>query len=212
MGGSTGSSSGEEIHFAPRRTCSAIPLHAPVRRKNARVTQDITTTGPSRRSIAKGAAWAVPAVSVAAAAPSLAASPDHCDTPTVAVQGVCPPRIGADTRSVYFTVTNTGDCTIELGLPFTLDTDGLVGLSVGHLNNIQVDVGVVFPNENSGQINRDIAPDEVVEIEFVPDALLNADVVGSGTLSAAGQSATSNFTVVEIGLPLLPSIQVALCG
>lgn len=39
------------------------------------MSKDITTAGPSRRSIAKGAAWAVPAVSVAAAAPSLAASP-----------------------------------------------------------------------------------------------------------------------------------------
>jgi hypothetical protein len=33
------------------------------------------TSGPSRRQIAKGAAWAVPAVSVAAAAPTLSASP-----------------------------------------------------------------------------------------------------------------------------------------
>ncbi|MGO1167461.1 MAG: hypothetical protein ACTMHL_12700 [Janibacter sp.] len=169
-------------------------------------------TSPSRRQIAKGAAWAVPAVSLAAAAPSLAASPNYCDTPTVAVAGVCPPVLGADTRNVYFTVTNTGDCTIESGLPFTLDTDGLVNLSVGHLNDIQVDAGVLFTNANSGQINRDIAPNEIVEIEFVPDALLNADVVGSGTLAAAGQSATSNFTVVEVDLPLLPSIQVALCG
>ncbi|TQN48757.1 hypothetical protein FHX52_1903 [Humibacillus xanthopallidus] len=35
---------------------------------------DVTSTSPSRRSVVKGAAWAVPAVAVAAAAPTVAAS------------------------------------------------------------------------------------------------------------------------------------------
>lgn len=38
---------------------------------------------PSRRTIAKGAAWSVPAVAVAASAPSLAASPGECPEESV---------------------------------------------------------------------------------------------------------------------------------
>ncbi|MDN5717714.1 MAG: hypothetical protein L0G89_10830 [Janibacter sp.] len=176
------------------------------------MSKDLTTSGPSRRSIAKGAAWAVPAVSVAAAAPSLAASPNFCETVDVTVARVCPPLIGADTRSVYFTVTNDGDCTIRSGLAFTLSQTGLVGLDVGHLNSIQVDAGVLFTSATAGNINRDIPAGGSVEIEFVPDVLLNADVVGSATLTVGAPSATANFTVLEIDLPILPSIQVAICA
>lgn len=176
------------------------------------MSKDITTAGPSRRSIAKGAAWAVPAVSVAAAAPALAASPNYCETVDVTVARVCPPIIGADTRSVYFTVTNNGDCVIPSGLAFTLSQTGLVDLEVGHLNSIQVDAGVLFSSPTAGAINRDIAAGETVEIEFVPDVLLDADLIGQATLTVGAPSATVNYTVVEVDLPLLPSIQVALCS
>lgn len=116
------------------------------------MSKDITTAGPSRRQIAKGAAWAVPAVTVAA----LAASPNYCETPTVTVEGVCPPLIGADTRSVYFRVTNTGDCIIRSGLAFNLTQTGLVGLTVDHLTTIQVDAAVIFDSPTAGIIQRDI--------------------------------------------------------
>ena len=169
------------------------------------MTRDATT--PSRRNVAKGAAWAVPAVAVAAAAPTLAAS---CE-PSLSLSAVWPPIIGVDTRNVYFTLTNDGECPIDAGLAFTVDVSGLVGLTVGHLNAIQVDAGVLFSDANNGTITREIAPGETIEIEIVADSLLNADVVGSATLMAMGQSASVDFTAVEIDLPLLPSILVALC-
>ncbi|MDO5617777.1 hypothetical protein [Kocuria sp.] len=44
------------------------------------MTTDQQAAGISRRTIAKGAAWAVPAIAVATAAPAYAASPGHCFT------------------------------------------------------------------------------------------------------------------------------------
>ncbi|WP_282072602.1 hypothetical protein [Janibacter hoylei] len=83
------------------------------------MTQDITTTGPSRRSIAKGAAWAVPAVTVAAAAPSLAASteecaPETCATPVLSAVQLIATRSARNTSTLTFAGAITaaiGGCT-----------------------------------------------------------------------------------------------------
>lgn len=92
------------------------------------MTQDITTTGPSRRSIAKGAAWAVPAVSVAAAAPSLAASPLDCTDPVnwqnnISIDSGCLiSAVGANVFSGWRltnTATAPGGCAIPTTATFT---------------------------------------------------------------------------------------------
>lgn len=83
------------------------------------MTQDITTTGPSRRQIAKGAAWAVPAVSVAAAAPSIAASPT-CTNCAVPVLGAASTTV-RNTNVVY-----ARRATVATGLTFSLT--GCTGL------------------------------------------------------------------------------------
>lgn len=102
---------------------------APVRRKNATVSKDITTAGPSRRSIAKGAAWAVPAISVAAAAPSLAASPVvDCTQPAnwqsnISLTPGCLVSVAGANVGAGWTVRNTGvganACPIPAGAVFT---------------------------------------------------------------------------------------------
>lgn len=92
------------------------------------MTQDITTTGPSRRSIAKGAAWAVPAVTVAAAAPSLAASHVDCTDPlnwqnNISLQAGCLVSVAGASVGAGWTVTNTATgadaCAIPAGATFT---------------------------------------------------------------------------------------------
>lgn len=51
------------------------------------MTEGTTTTqGLSRRTLARGAAWTVPAIGLAAAAPALAASPDICTQDCINVQ------------------------------------------------------------------------------------------------------------------------------
>lgn len=102
---------------------------APVRRKNPTVSKDITTAGPSRRSIAKGAAWAVPAISVAAAAPSLAASPVvDCTQPAnwqsnISLTPGCLVSVAGVNVAAGWTVRNTGvganACPIPAGAVFT---------------------------------------------------------------------------------------------
>lgn len=51
-----------------------------------------------------------------------------------------------------------------------------------------------------------------MEIEFVPDVLVDADVIGSATLSVGAISGSLDYTVLEIDRPILPSIQVAICA
>lgn len=172
------------------------------------MTQDITTTGPSRRQIAKGAAWAVPAVSVAAAAPALAASPSSCEPGTLNVAAVCPPIIGLNTRNIYFTVSNPAgsDCEIPAGTALSLNLAGLVGLNVSLLNGINADV--LFSDPSNATLVAPLAPGESIEVEVFPPSLLNAGVAGSASLSIEGSSASTNYTVVNILGGLL---QVALC-
>ena len=79
------------------------------------MTLDITH--PSRRSVAKGAAWAVPAVAVAAAAPTLAASSELCTgTADFSVRAECPPTdidlLDGNSESLYFVIDNESDCTV----------------------------------------------------------------------------------------------------
>lgn len=100
------------------------------------MSKDIITAGPSRRSIAKGAAWAVPAVSVAAAAPSLSASPPEecepltCATPVVSGLQVIATRNAANTDS---NISFTGAIT-ALITPCT----GLFSLGVATLRRVEV--------------------------------------------------------------------------
>ncbi|EKA62393.1 hypothetical protein B277_02341 [Janibacter hoylei PVAS-1] len=100
------------------------------------MTQDITTTGPSRRSIAKGAAWAVPSVAVAAAAPSLAASteppcaPQTCAYPLVSALQVIATRNANNTSS---SISFTGAITAAI-TPCT----GLLSLGVATLRRVEV--------------------------------------------------------------------------
>nr|WP_257909848.1 hypothetical protein [Janibacter limosus] len=176
------------------------------------MSKDITTSGPSRRSIAKGAARAVPAVSVAAAAPALAASPCAAGAESVTIEGKCPPLIGVNTRKPYFLLTNTGSCDIPSGPAFTLSTTGLVGLTADILDSIRVDAAVIFSSESGGTIERGIPAGGTVEIEVLPQALVDANLAGSATLSVGTASSILNFTTVGVDLSPLPSVPVAICG
>lgn len=85
------------------------------------MTSELST--PSRRTIAKGAAWAVPSVAVAAAAPSLAASPT-CDEPGawhdgLALSSGCVVNVINVAASSGFQICNQGQCVIPAGTQFT---------------------------------------------------------------------------------------------
>lgn len=170
------------------------------------MTQDITTTGPSRRSIAKGAAWAVPAVSVAAAAPSIAASP-NCGPGTLQVEPLCPPLLS--TTSIRFRITNpaSSDCTVPTGTALTLNVSGLVGLNASLLNGINADANVLFSNATDATLTQPLEPGQSITINVFPRSLLNAQVVGSATLSIGGSSASANYIIATVG-----GLSVAICA
>lgn len=179
---------------------------APVRRKNATVSKDITTAGPSRRQIAKGAAWAVPAVSVAAAAPALAASPvTACAPGTLQIVANCPPVLS--TQSLNFTLTNPAGsgCEIPIGTPVDITVSGLIGLTVEEL--VSVNAGVLFQSGTSLQLAQALQSDDSVTIEVFPPSLLDVQAVGTATVAAAGSTASASYILANV-----LGVRVAICG
>lgn len=182
------------------------------------MSKDITTSGPSRRSIAKGAAWAVPAVSVAAAAPSLAASTAYCETLDFSVRAVCPPTdidlLDGNSESLYFVIKNNGDCTVRAGQQFTLNTTGLANVSVEGLNAIQVDAVVFGSDGKTGTIGTDIAPggEVIVKVFPVADIDVNLAVLGTTTLTINGAPTTQAYTLIEADAIGALAVTIAFCG
>lgn len=76
---------------------------------------------PTRRSVARGAAWAVPVIAVGAAAPALAASPGACPS--------LPPFSEADGWTLDVTGTGGGEASF-VGEAFFMNTDPGVGQTV----------------------------------------------------------------------------------
>lgn len=163
-------------------------------------------TNPSRRSVAKGAAWAVPAVAVAAAAPSLAASPGD----PLTVTANCPGLLSGD--SLTFTISNpdTG-VLVPAGTPVDVTVTELVGLDVDLL--VDINAGVL-ETDTSGSLllADDLAPDESITLNIFPDSLLTAGVLGTATVSIEGVSAAADYILTSVNIPVVGTVTVALCN
>jgi hypothetical protein len=79
--------------------------------------QGVDTTPPSRRSLVKGAAWAVPAVVVAAAAPTVAASVP-CLTATFGATSCKQPGNG-NNYGYRLSICFTNNCTTSITITVT---------------------------------------------------------------------------------------------
>ena len=159
------------------------------------MTSEITS--PSRRQIAKGAAWAVPAVTVAAAAPSLAASSEACPPGTLQITPNCPGLLSTD--SLYFTMPT--------GTQITVDRGGLAGVQVGPLNNLNAGVDLLFTDANTAELTAPLEPGESIDIRIFPRGLANVSVLQNVTVSAGGSTVRQGYTIVT-----LLGLSVAICG
>lgn len=170
------------------------------------MSKDATTPAPSRRTIAKGAAWALPAVSVAAVAPALAASTTACPAGTLRVTVSCPPLLS--TKQLYFTITNPDDtCSVPAGTTFTVDRGGLAGVAVGDLNSLNVNANVIFNTANQGELTEDLGPGESMDVQVFPRGLARVSALQRVTLTIAGASATQGYTIISVA-----RLSVAICG
>ena len=164
------------------------------------MSKDITTSGPSRRSIAKGAAWAVPAVSVAAAAPSLAAS--ACDPVTVTPN--CPGLLSGD--SLTFTISNPdAGCVIPAGTPVEVTVSNLVGLTADLL--VDINVGVLSTDSGTLALASDLAAGDSITVNVFPPSLLNLGVIGTATVSITGVPGSADYIIATAA-----GLTVALCS
>ncbi len=171
------------------------------------MSKDITAPGPSRRQIAKGAAWAVPAVTVAAAAPALAASPTVCPAGTLTVATLCPPLLS--TTSLRFRITNPAGsgCTVPAGTPLTLNVSGLAGLDATLLNGINANAGVLFTTATDATLQQALAPGQSITLNVFPRRLLYAQVAGTASLSIEGSSASASYIIATVA-----GLSVAICA
>lgn len=74
---------------------------------------------PARRSVVKGAAWAVPAVMVASAAPALAASPSRCLTAKFSGDSCKCPGKGKNNSEFILSVCFTNTCSTAITITVT---------------------------------------------------------------------------------------------
>lgn len=165
------------------------------------MSKDITTAGPSRRQIAKGAAWAVPAVTVAAAAPALAASHLPVCSPVVLEAAVlnCS-TVGLLQPQTFFRVTNPAGsgCVVPAGTQLTLTTSGVAGINATLLDGINADVDLIFSDGQSPTTARDLEPGDYIDFQVIPSGITVA-VLGTWTLNVPGDTArftqTANVTI-----------------
>lgn len=142
------------------------------------------TTNLSRRSIARGAVWAVPAVTVASAAPALAAS---CTPRTVATTsaaewtstqlGCSSPTGDPEAHTVRYTVTNTG----PQALPAGVEIDVVITITVLQGEEAQVQI-----EQKSDALDATITNDST-----------NDDSAGTTTLVATVKVVTASEIAVS---------------
>ena len=176
------------------------------------MSNDATTNTPSRRTIAKGAAWAVPAVSVAAVAPTLAASTEACAPGTLVVEPVCPDTTVdlIDGEPLYFTITNPSEsgCVVPEGTEITVDRGGLADVKVLTLNEL-ANVGVFYTGSDTAELTSDLEPGSTAVIRLFPQDLATVSALTTATVSVAGSSASQDYTIVNIPLT---GTTIAVCG
>ncbi|GAA3701370.1 hypothetical protein GCM10022377_13680 [Zhihengliuella alba] len=180
--------------------------------------EEITTSGLSRRSVTKAAAWSMPVIAAAVAAPMASASP--ATTFDVAISGSCVGGITVAGINAFgdptFTITAASGV-IPAGTIFNLSTGSLLSLGVISSSDL---LAASLLDDGSIQLvtTADIATSVPVSIP-VSDGVINADLLGNYTLSYV--SAPAGFTEsgpgansdsvnnTRVGLPLLPD--VSLC-
>lgn len=165
------------------------------------LSKDITTAGPSRRQIAKGAAWAVPAVTVAAAAPALAASPDEVCAPGASTLMITVENCSGVTvlgSEPVFRISNpeTATCTVPAGTAVSLTTRGIATINL--LGDDLLNAGVLYDEGGTVALRDPLAPGDSVLINLFPDGL-NVTAVGSITLAVDGKSATMGLLADVLG-------------
>lgn len=183
------------------------------------MTEVEKSRGISRRTIARTAAWSVPAVAVVAATPAFAASGTFWDA---SVTAHCTSGALTPVTAAGFTITNVGNAVMPAGTQFTLSIGGLADATVlqgAGLVNLTalglVNVGGAWVQTLATQ--SDVAPGGTATYTL-PQGLLNVQALTTFTLSVAtpepaGASAANNtarFSLTNVSALGLGVITV--CG
>lgn len=169
------------------------------------MSADNITNEISRRSIAKGAAWAAPVVALGAAAPALAASPVPC-TPNetegaLSIDVIDCTLVGLGSAP-YFRVTNLGECTVSAGEDVAITVGSLLGLDIDFLaaNNNNLSAIYIIGNTVHAKTVTPLGPGESMDIKiYSPSVLSIGAAVGTQvTLLMANNSEGFNWSRVTL--------------
>lgn len=158
----------------------------------------VNTAGVSRRSIARGAAWAVPSVALAAAAPAVAASCSSegvSETATMQDSASVTQGPGAAQWTITITLTNAGATAVPAGtaLSYTLDsrsTDASARISVALADDAGGAVAATGGATRTGELTDD--NDNVIGVRSATE-----ETVTLARAVAAGESIVYAFVVTS---------------
>ncbi|WP_265445216.1 hypothetical protein [Flexivirga meconopsidis] len=163
-----------------------------------------TPTNPSRRTVAKGAAWTVPVVATALAAPAASASTAGQD---VVVSSSCYGLtiLGVGASFPQFTITAVG-APIEAGSTFTLTGSGLANLTLGGptgffdfklLNGgaMQITLNQTIPAGGS----QTVRVTGIISKQVLKTYTLSAtNIIGNANSVKSNDTASANLTGVSV--------------
>lgn len=171
-----------------------------------------------RRTIAKGAAWTLPVIATAAAAPSASASPSSNADVIVshACGGLTIPTPFGNVGISFPTFTVTAlEQGIDAGSTYTLQGDGLAGVSIGAPSDL-VQIHVLSESQATITIPHAIPAGGSVTFQILGIASLDvlttfslslATETGNDNVNKANDAASGAYTGVALGGGL-----IGVCG
>ncbi len=159
------------------------------------MTEDTTKFGVSRRTLAKGAAWSVPAAAVIAVAPSVAASPQ---TPTVTATNTACKLPGASCQTQVGVTKGYGVGVVICASEDTVFTFGLASVS---MNGAPATTWTVGPDPLT--ITKDGCATVTLGIQGEPNSQ-NVELDGSFTYTWTTSDGDTGTGTVTFSAPSTP--------
>lgn len=161
-----------------------------------------------RRSVVKGAAWAVPAISVAAAAPTLAASPGGADLSTSVPNADGSTRSGTQLTIAPTTFINSGDANVE-GLTVLFESTEVIESFALEFLDYEL-FGIVVTGEGTNALTAVIQPGTALGQVTIPPGDDYASPVGQILTFANTSALTLTVTVTPTngGVPFVTSQEI----
>lgn len=154
--------------------------------------QNIANKPRNRRAVVKGAAWSVPVIAAAIAAPAASAS----DLGALSLDGTCG-ALGLGLLNTGFTLTASPSAPIPAGTIVTLTGSGLANIGVITLTGGLASVGVISDTVKTVTLDSDLPAGGQLQMKTVVNVSLLWSMAATVALPA-GDTATGGKTTASV--------------